>query len=88
MAIPLMSRPPLPSSKREGRMGSLARRFLNMQPMTMRLEEMMARPDREMMMLKAMEEPMIMRLNSDEHMSVAITAFKGMSQPGRTCKEC
>ena len=55
-----------------------------MQPITMMLEMERLTPPNERMMLKAMDEPMMMRHSRDEDTSVNNTAFKGMSHPWGT----
>jgi hypothetical protein len=65
-------------------MCSPTRRFLTMQPMTIMLEEERLAPPSEMMMLKAVDEPMIIRHSTVVDSRVNKTAFKGISHPWGT----
>jgi hypothetical protein len=49
--------------------------------MTIMLEMERLTPPSERIMLKAIDEPMMIRHRSDEDISVNITAFKGISHP-------
>jgi hypothetical protein len=55
-----------------------------MQPIAMTYEEIRPVSLREVMMLKAMGEPMMMRESKAVKVRVTVTALRGMSQPGRT----
>ncbi len=55
-----------------------------MQPIAITYDEIRPVTPIEVMMLKAMGEPMIIRENKAVNVRVTVTAFRGISQPGRT----
>jgi hypothetical protein len=84
-AIPLTTTPAPPRLKRDAKRASPRRRFAKMQPMTTRYEEMSPTSPRDVITLKAMVEPMMMRDISVVQSNDTRIALTGTSQPGRTC---
>lgn len=83
-AVRLIGKPHLPSEKRHGSNGSWYSRFLAMQPMAIRYDVSRPTEDSEVMTLKAIVEPMMIREATTVKSKVTVTAFSGISIPGRT----
>ena len=83
-AIVLTAMPALPRSNFEGRRDSPTRRFLNIRPMTMMFAVKIPRVPNAMTILKAMVEPMLIRLSIAVVRNVDITELTGIPHPGGT----
>lgn len=84
-AIPLTSVPNLPRLNREGRRGSPLIRFVKMQAMTIIYEDTRPSWPRDVITLKAMVDPMMIRERSVVQSRVTMIALAGTSQSDRTC---
>lgn len=82
----LMGIAALPRLNRLGRRGSLQRRLRKMHAIATMYDPTEPTCPIDIITLKAMVEPRIMRERRLLKMRVAITAFRGISHPGRTCK--
>ena len=80
-ATVLTASPARPKLNRDGKSGSPTRRFLKMHEMAKIYEPTVPTWPMEMMTLKAMDDPMMMRLSRVVMVRVVMTAFRGMSQP-------
>lgn len=83
-AMALINKPAFPKLNRDGRSGSPISRFRKMHVIGKIYELIVPTCPIEMMMLKAIDEPMIMRLSNEVMISVKITALSGISQPTGT----
>jgi hypothetical protein len=83
-AIVLIANPARPKLNRDGRSGSPTTRFLKMHDIAKIYEPTVPTCPIDIITLKAMDEPMIMRLSNVVMVNVAMTAFSGMSQPAGT----
>ena len=84
-AIALIAVPARPSDQRDGGSVSPRKRFERMQPMDKMYEHKRAERVRDMMALRATEEPRLIRLMMTPKRKETMTALRGMGKFGETC---
>jgi hypothetical protein len=80
-AMALMATPALPRLNCDDKSGSPTSRFRKMQDIAIMYEPTVPTCPMDMMTLKAIDEPMMMRLSNVVMIRVVMTALSGMSQP-------